>query len=196
MDKRWGGSVSRQQRKAQSTQDAENNYECVSQTQTKLPTELELPRCAHCNQFCINLDQINRCEACGDIFHPRCYRIHSRFCPARSDDGCVSTDGFDINNGSATGTIDTANGQMYAIDESSQTVCISVPKMEETLCAMPGCGRARQYPVGFDWDRCCKICLTSDGVEHEDWCKGTVPNAQSQTSDIYRLLRKHDQNAV
>ena len=38
------------------------------------------------------------------------------------------------------------------------------------LCAQKGCCRERQYPVGFEWGNCCKLCFSSDGAEHDDWC--------------------------
>ena len=42
-------------------------------------------------------------------------------------------------------------------------------------CARLGCSRPRQYPLGCDWDHCCKACFASsfDGErcwEHEPWC--------------------------
>ena len=37
-------------------------------------------------------------------------------------------------------------------------------------CALEGCTRQRQYPDGFDWDRCCKACLNTEGSVHEHWC--------------------------
>ena len=41
-----------------------------------------------------------------------------------------------------------------------------------TVCANPQCNRPRQYNERSDWDKCCKKCHTSNGLFHEEWCKG------------------------
>ena len=46
----------------------------------------------------------------------------------------------------------------------------SCSRSEDAPCALMGCSRPRQCPLGFEWDHCFTLCFISFGRDHEPWC--------------------------
>ena len=63
----------------------------------------------------------------------------------------------------------TLIAEMSATDTYTQTMCDD----SFAECATRGCSRKGQYPVGCDWDRCCRACFVSDGQCHTPRCDQT-----------------------
>ena len=58
------------------------------------------------------------------------------------------------------------------------------------MCTTEGCGRLRQYNVGFIWSCCCKECYATDGREHCYSCDerhANMQQAMATASDDFRV---------
>lgn len=55
---------------------------------------------------------------------------------------------------------------------------------EHQVCATPGCHRQRQYPIGCDWDRCCKDGFLSGCTEHDSVCNAVQAQAESEYTAV------------